>query len=119
MQLLEEGLVTDEIAQRAGMAPKTVRVHLHSAYGKLGARRAAEAVVRMRGADWYPKPPPRIEPDEGPLPPAWKAYLQMFERSLRAHREGEDAEERAVRERRVMLAAGFVAAGYPVPRLAT
>jgi DNA-binding NarL/FixJ family response regulator len=42
---LAEGLSTAEIAEQLGCQPKTVDVHKHNAYAKLGARNAAHAVA--------------------------------------------------------------------------
>lgn len=119
LQLVEEGLTYEQIAARLGVAHSTVRNHLHTAYGKLGVNRAAQAVVKIRAADWYPEPPPVIEPEEGPLTPAQKAYLRVFDRHLRAWAAGDEAEEDRTRlECRYMLGAIYVEADARAPRRA-
>lgn len=44
--LLAEGLSSKEIATRLGISTGTVRVHLHTIYGKLGVENRTQAVVK-------------------------------------------------------------------------
>ena len=46
--LVEQGLTNKEIAARLCIEPTTVKNHVHSILGKLGARRRGEAAARMR-----------------------------------------------------------------------
>jgi hypothetical protein len=117
MQLLEEGLTYDAIAQSCDRSESTIRTQLQSAYRKIGAKRAPEAVVKMREADWYPEPPPVIEPEEGPLSYGLKLYLQAFDRHLYSHRHGPETEERTRKEMSFFLLAAAIdrRADTPVP----
>jgi hypothetical protein len=54
------------------------------------------------------------EPEEAPLPPAQKLYLQMFDRYLKAR--GERAERRARLEMRYALGAIYLELQIPRPR---
>jgi DNA-binding CsgD family transcriptional regulator len=45
LQLLAEGLQTDEIAQRLEIGPETVRTHLRHASDRLGATNRTHAVA--------------------------------------------------------------------------
>ncbi len=46
LQLIADGYAPAEVAERLFISPKTVKNHLASAYGKLGARDRTDAVVR-------------------------------------------------------------------------
>ena len=46
LQLVSTGRTTNQIAQRLGVSPATVRTHVEHARDKLGARTRAEAVMR-------------------------------------------------------------------------
>ncbi len=48
LKLVHEGLRNHEIAERLGIAPSTVKVHLRKLYGKLGATSRAKALARAR-----------------------------------------------------------------------
>jgi DNA-binding CsgD family transcriptional regulator len=112
VQGLERGATYAEIGVELGMAESTARTHLQRAYRKLGARRAAEAIVKLRAADWYPDLPPPPVDDEVPLPPAIKAYLGVFDRYLKLWARGPSDEERRARlECRYMLGGIYVEQG--------
>jgi DNA-binding NarL/FixJ family response regulator len=46
LQLLADGLTNKAIAQRLGISDHTVKFHVNSVLGKLGAQSRTEAVVR-------------------------------------------------------------------------
>jgi DNA-binding CsgD family transcriptional regulator len=116
LQLVEEGLTYGQIAERLRLSQSTVRAHMHTARKKLGACRAAQAIVKMRAADWYPEAPPVVEPEEGPLSPAQKAYLAVFDRHLKAWAAGDErAEIRTRRQMRWMLHGIYVEADRRLP----
>jgi DNA-binding NarL/FixJ family response regulator len=48
LALVAEGLANSAIAQRLGLAPKTISNHLSSIFAKLGVSSRAEAAVRAR-----------------------------------------------------------------------
>ena len=50
LELIARGLANQAIGERLGIAPKTVRNHVSSIFGKLDVRDRAEAVVRARDA---------------------------------------------------------------------
>lgn len=50
LELLARGLTTSAIAQRLGVAPKTVRNRLSALYGELGVSDRAGALLRARSA---------------------------------------------------------------------
>ena len=50
LELIARGLSNQTIADRLGIAPKTVRNHVSNIFGKLQVRDRAEAVVRARDA---------------------------------------------------------------------
>ena len=50
LQLLTSGLSTTAIAERLGLAPKTVTNHAAAVFAKLGVSSRAEAVQRARRA---------------------------------------------------------------------
>ena len=45
VELLAAGLTGDEVADRLGISPATVRVHIRNATGKLGASTRTQAVA--------------------------------------------------------------------------
>jgi DNA-binding CsgD family transcriptional regulator len=57
VQLFGDGLGYKEIAARRGCSLSTVRSHLHSACGKLGVRRSAQAVLRCAREGWVVSEP--------------------------------------------------------------
>ena len=50
LQLLTSGLSTTAVAERLGLAPKTVTNHAAAVFAKLGVSSRAEAVQRARRA---------------------------------------------------------------------
>jgi DNA-binding NarL/FixJ family response regulator len=50
LQLVARGLTNQQIADRLGIAPKTVRNHVSNIFGKLEVRDRAQAVARARDA---------------------------------------------------------------------
>jgi DNA-binding NarL/FixJ family response regulator len=51
LQLMSEGVGTRQIGQRLGISYSTVRTHVRSITGKLGARSMVNAVVTARELD--------------------------------------------------------------------
>lgn len=49
LQLLSEGLLYKEIAQRLGLSPNTVGQHVHRIYGKLHVQNRTEALRKFHG----------------------------------------------------------------------
>jgi DNA-binding NarL/FixJ family response regulator len=50
-ELLNRGLTNQEISTRLHIDVSTVKTHVHHIFGKLGAHRRAEAIVKLRGRD--------------------------------------------------------------------
>lgn len=107
------GYAYKQAALELGISVSTVRSHAHTAYRVLGVNRAADAVLRMQELGWLVKPKPPVEPvEEGPLPPAIKAYLRVFDRYLRVWARGTAEEEQRARlECRYMLGGIYVEQG--------
>ncbi len=72
LALVGEGLTRDELAERLGMSPNTVRTHLQNLRAKLGARSRHELVVMANGGrttpDRLPAAPVVDAPWRPPLP---------------------------------------------------
>ena len=52
LRLLADGKHYKEIAHDLGVAPTTIRTHLHSVYGKLGVQDRAQAVLHSAEMGW-------------------------------------------------------------------
>ena len=60
LELIARGLSNQAMADRLGIAPKTVRNHVSNIFGKLQVRDRAEAVVRARDAGLGDRRPGRV-----------------------------------------------------------
>ncbi len=117
-RLFATGHTRSEIAKARGTKKGNVNVLLSRARGKLGLptrhgrRIESQEIAHALANPGVPRP---AGPQEPPLSPAQKLYLQAFDRYLRAWANDGEDERRARLEMRYMLGAMYVEAKAPMP----